>query len=299
MHKAFAVIALLAVVSAAVFPAHAQEATDPIAAAIRLEQLERRLMVMEEKLFAAQQQNNTMPGDAARMTDRVSAQQGAGAAPVASENLSAGAETLIADFELRLQQLETEWRQLYGGVEELGHAVERLAEKVDLIARDHDLRLQDLESGAVKPVAKENAEQIKQTARAQNKPREDVALDPQQHYERAYNYLTAAAYPEAERWFQSFLEKHKEHKLADNAYYWLGEVYLVQGDAEKAVIEFSNGLSAFPNGNKAAANLLKMGIAFRQLDRTDHARSAWNKLLRDFPNTPEAAKAREHLDKLS
>jgi tol-pal system protein YbgF len=278
--KNFWFISILVGLSVISLPTTAEEG-DIIGKAIRMDQMERRLMLLEQKLFS---------GTAKEVTARSSSR------PV---DVSGDVRMMLADFEARVQQLEEEWRKMYGAVEELGHSVDKMAEKVELITKDLDFRLQDLESDAVK-TAKKEAEKKGPVALADGniKDKEDIPEDmnAEKLYQKAYQYLTATSYDKAEVWFKEFIKRHPDNKLADNAYYWLGEVYLVQGMAEKAVVEFSNGLGAFPNGTKAPANLLKMGVAFTQMDREDHAKSAWSKLLRDFPNTPEAAKARTKLD---
>jgi TolA-binding protein len=87
--------------------------------------------------------------------------------------------------------------------------------------------------------------------------------------------------------------------LAVNAYYWLGEVHLVQNDPQGAVVQFKNGLTAFPKGQKAPANLLKMGLALQQMKQEQFAKGAWEKLVHDFPRSPEADKAKAKLAELA
>lgn len=117
-------------------------------------------------------------------------------------------------------------------------------------------------------------------------------------YKKAFDLLMATQYAQAEGWFKAFLQQYPQHNLADNAYYWLGETYLVQGRHEQAAVTFGQGLQAFPKGNKAPANLLKLGTAFERLGKPDLARSTWQKLLADFPKAGEATKATENLQAL-
>lgn len=288
--KKLLLISLLAASSFMTSPVMAED-EDVIGKAIRMEQMERRLMLLEQKLFS---------GTAKEVTAR-------SGRPI---DVSDDVRGMLADFEARIQQLEEDWRKMYGAVEDLGHSVGKMAEKLELISKDLDFRLQDLETAVAKDKeekaakAAEEAKKAGPTALKDEKvglPKEEIIptdMSADKLYQKAYQYLTATSYDKAESWFKEFIKRHKDHKLADNAYYWLGEVYLVQGQAEKAVVEFSNGLGAFPNGTKAPANLLKMGVAFTQMERVDHAKSAWSKLLRDFPNTPEAGKARAKLDEL-
>jgi tol-pal system protein YbgF len=115
------------------------------------------------------------------------------------------------------------------------------------------------------------------------------------HYNKAYAYLTAADYPKAQVWLEAFVARHPTDKLADNAFYWLGESRLVQNNAVGAAQAFRDGLRSFPKGEKAPANLLKLGIALEQLKQVNFAKTAWAKLLKDFPKSPEAELARTRL----
>ncbi|NBV54528.1 MAG: tol-pal system protein YbgF, partial [Proteobacteria bacterium] len=114
-------------------------------------------------------------------------------------------------------------------------------------------------------------------------------------YNRAYAYLAATDYPTAEAWLKEFLNRHPKDKLAENAWYWLGEVQMVRNNPSGAVVSFRNGLRAFPSGTKSAANLFKMGMALEQLQQPELAKGAWDKLIKDHPKSPEAARAKDKL----
>ena len=243
----------------------------------RLDRIERRLMALEQKLFAT------------------------GAGSVGQVNMS--------DYELRLQEIERESTGLYGSVEKLGNGMNRLVTRLERLAQDMEMRLQDLEAKAMHSAA--NPAPATQITQKDTKPKAPKAIpetarpkaldipediEPQKLYKSAYNYLVAAQYPIAQEWLEAFLERFPEHELADNAHYWLGEVYLVQGSMEKAVIAFKNGLSNFPTGMKAAGNLLKMGVALKQLGQPHHAKSAWKKVMDYYPDSPEASKAKAYLE---
>ena len=262
----------------------------------RFDRLEKRLMALEGRAFSST----------------------AGGAAVAG--------SALADLEQRMQELEREGSQVNGGVERLSNAVERLARRVDELAKDFDLRLRDLEataqaggagSGQVVagvPLVPTAVQQGIATAVAvlatPTAPVSTTATPPTQstaipaemkaeeHYNRAYSYLTAADYTNAQAWLDEFIKRHPKDALADNAYYWLGEVYLVQNNPKAALVNFKSGLETFPKGAKAPANLLKMGVALNQLDKPDLAKGMWQKLVKDFPKAPEADKARAKLAEL-
>jgi tol-pal system protein YbgF len=218
--------------------------------------------------------------------------------------------TALADMENRMSTLEHQGDQVNGGVERLSHAVEQLAKQLDLVTKDMDARLTALEKAqATKPAAaapaapaSEASPAVSGTAPAavpQASAEIPANLTATEHYNKAYAYLTAADYPNALKWLGAFVKKYPTDKLADNAWYWLGEVHLVQNDPNAALLAFKSGLEKFPKGAKAPANLYKMGLALQQLKQPDFAKASWQKLLHDFPQAPEAAKAKQKLDELT
>ncbi len=247
------------------------------------ERLEQRLMVLEQKLFS----NTNSTGDAA---------------PSGS---------LLADFEARLQILEEESRQVYGAVEELGNTVKGLAEKLEKLAEDNDLRLQDIENAiAGKMMLKKTMEskhggtsdEISEllNANIDTEPamKKTSKLSAKELFDKGYDAITRASYADALTSFKEFTEVYPDDEMAGEAFYWLGEVYLVQDNPEKAAVAFSTGLTKAPSGEKASSNLLKMGYAFKQLEQADMARGSWQKLVEDYPNSEEADEARQELDAL-
>ncbi len=220
------------------------------------------------------------------------------------------------DIQSRLDDLETDSSQMRGSTDRATQAIELLAKRFDDFAKDIDLRLGDLENRmdelAKAPAAVAPVETAPAATTPATKPTEPAAEKPKpatsgaaaaipadmsasDHYNKAYAYLTATDYKSAQVWFEEFLKRHPKDALADNAYYWLGEVYLVQNNPNAAVGKFRDGLKAFPKGAKASANLYKMGVALEQLKQPKLAKAAWAKLVKDFPNAPETAKAKDKM----
>lgn len=220
------------------------------------------------------------------------------ARPAVANTYGAPEGSALADLAQRLGDVENEASQQTGDVERLSNAVTQLARKLDALAKDMDLRLQQLEDAT--PPAAGNAEQGTPIAASvpATAPAIPTSLSATELYNRAYAFLTAGNYPGAQQWLSTFIERFPKDALADNAYYWLGEVHLVQNQPKEAVVAFRNGLQAFPQGNKAPANLFKMGIALQQLQQPALAKAAWSKLVKDYPQNPEANKAQQKLKEL-
>lgn len=104
---------------------------------------------------------------------------------------------------------------------------------------------------------------------------------PESEYDQAYQLLQQADYAAAEGALKSFIEVHPDHALAGNAYYWLGETYYVRNDYQAAAVAFARGYKGFPDGSKAADNLLKLGMAFAAMDKAEEACATFARLTRD------------------
>jgi tol-pal system protein YbgF len=213
----------------------------------------------------------------------------------------------VADLELRLQDLEQENAALNGAIERLSKVVVDLATKVDGYQKDIDLRLQDMENRPAgtpvaphqttgTPVAAHGAA-TSPTAAASPVDATDIpaGMGAQEMYSRAYGYLTAADYPQAEKWMAEFIKRYPSDKLSENGYYWLGEIRLVRNNPQGAALAFRDGLKAFPKGTKAAGSMLKLGVALNQLKKPDLAKGMWEKVVKDYPASTEAKKAQEFL----
>lgn len=246
---------------------------------------------------------------------RLGAAEGRRSSTASNPNIGGLSGYTAADLEQRMTILEEDSSKLRGSTDRSLMAIERLAKRFDDYIKDLDMRLADIEArldtAAAQPAATPQAPAAAAEAGevvAESQPAPKPAAKPAtpkaaipadisaaDHYNKAYAYLTATDYKNAEVWFEDFLKRHPTDALADNAYYWLGEVYLVQNNPKAAAVKFRDGLKAFPKGGKAAANLFKMGVALEQLKQPKLARAAWTKLQRDFPKSPEATRAKDKL----
>lgn len=234
-----------------------------------------------------------------------------------------GAAYTAADLDRRMEDIETESSQLRGGNDRAMQAIEKLAKRFDDYTKDLDMRMGDLEARVDTLVEKQAAVPAAETPAvaavagvatpvAAVSPAAGVApvvkpsaaaaipadMSASDHYNKAYAYLTATDYKNAQVWFEEFLKRHAKDPLADNAYYWLGEVYLVQNNPKAAAGKFIDGIKAFPKGNKVTANLFKLGVALEQMKEYPRAKLTWEKLLKDYPTAPEASRAKDKLIQL-
>ncbi|MCB9367287.1 MAG: tol-pal system protein YbgF [Calditrichaeota bacterium] len=117
-------------------------------------------------------------------------------------------------------------------------------------------------------------------------------------YDAAMQDLSLGNYDLAEVGFLSFLQQNPKSELADDARYGLAESFYARKKYEEAAAEYSRVIDMDPMGWKAPAAMLKLGLSYRQLGRTREARTVWQQLMRDFPNSEEAKVAEQRMDEV-
>jgi tol-pal system protein YbgF len=96
----------------------------------------------------------------------------------------------------------------------------------------------------------------------------------------------------------SFAANHKESRLADHALYWAARCYALRGDQNQAVTKFYDVVTKYPKGDKAPSALWAQGNLFVDMGDSPDARLAFSKLIREYPSSEEAARARQKLSEL-
>lgn len=225
--------------------------------------------------------------------------------------------SLAADFEVRLQQLERMISELNGRYEESTYQLSQLKDRLERVNSDIDFRLKDLESkgggtpsagsafgpskgnsaaSAPAAAATAPAKAPEAPAKAPEKPSSVAALPanagPDKQYEHAFELLSKADYERSEKAFQDFLAKNKNHQLAGNAQYWLGESYYARNKYAEAAQAFAEGVAKYPKNSKAADNLLKLGMSLQQLNQKKDACTAFTQLMTKFPEASANVKRR-------
>jgi len=105
-------------------------------------------------------------------------------------------------------------------------------------------------------------------------------------------------YETARAGFQQLLKQYPTSANADNAQFWIGEIYYHDKWYEKAILEYQKVIESYPKGNKVPAALLKQGLAFYQLKDKANCRLILQELVKRFPKSPEADIAEKKLKEL-
>lgn len=151
--------------------------------------------------------------------------------------------------------------------------IEELKKAVALLSEDADKR---------EPIAKEDKKQE----------------DPKTLYEDSLAAVRKEKnYEKGLEGFSRFLSLYPKHELADNAQYWIGEIYYAKKEWEQAIVEFNKAVKLYPHGDKTPSALLKEAYAFEKLGSKAEAETVLNMLIEKYPKSEEAASAKARLKK--
>ena len=207
-----------------------------------------------------------------------------------------------------IDQLQEEIRILKGKLEETDYlltqkikAFAELSEKREIkltsidktasLNKDRIERLEqylDFDSTAPihkrKPVSKKTSQKQVKHKLTEN----DVYRSAKQAYDKG-DFNTAR------EGFQKLLKEFPKSENADNAQFWIGEIYYREKWYEKAILEYQKVIEKYPKGNKVTASLLKQGFAFFNLGDKSNARLILSELIKKYPKSNEAKIAKRKL----
>jgi len=138
-------------------------------------------------------------------------------------------------------------------------------------------------TSVVKPPSKEDKQEKKQE------------LSEEDLYKLAKQDFDNGRFETARENFQKFIKRYPGSANADNAQFWVGEIYYREKWYEKAILEYQKVIEQFPKGNKVKASLLKQGFSFYNLKDKPNARLILKELISKYPKSNEAAIARKKL----
>ena len=219
----------------------------------------------------------------------------------------------------QVSALQREIQQLRGDIEVQTHNVQSLQKRQRDLYLDIDRRLHRLEAGGVQGQLTDMpggsaalAPGLATTTPPPSMPPAGpgpaaarggpaAGLDPAQarrDYDRALEQLKEGRYTEASSAFKAFLQKYPSSSYADNAQYWLGEVYYVTREFQPALSEFGKVIDSYPDSTKIADARLKIGYIQYELKDWTKARQMLTQVVETYPGTTTARLAQERLDRM-
>ncbi|MFQ5585294.1 MAG: tol-pal system protein YbgF [Thermodesulfobacteriota bacterium] len=201
-----------------------------------------------------------------------------------------------ADEKARLDELNNRFLLLQERVEEDRRVVDNLRRMTLPVTPPKELKVVKL--SAMGKEEKKRGEQKAEKKEAEKKMVTTGGDEAEDIYHRAQDLFWAGKLNDAADVFQRFANEYPQHHLADNALYWIGEVYYSQQKYRRALEEFQGLISHYPKGNKAPDALLKIAYSYIELDDENGAEEALMRLVNAYPGSEPVKKARVKIKEL-
>ena len=185
----------------------------------------------------------------------------------------------------KISDLEQEIATLRNLIEENTYLIERYQELQQQRYLDLDKRLHNLLSEEKEDLATEylNGQQHNST--------EEIDL-----YKGALELFEASRYAEALESFRELIISYPEGAYSADAYFWSGELYLVQQLFEDAREHYLVVVEKFIDHPRVADSLFKLGILEIALMNDQIANSYFSRVISEYPDTGAAELAKKSLE---
>ena len=185
----------------------------------------------------------------------------------------------------KISDLEQEIATLRNLIEENTYLIERYQELQQQRYLDLDKRLHNLLSEEKEDLATEylNGQQYNST--------EEIDL-----YKGALELFEASRYAEALESFRELIISYPEGAYSADAYFWSGELYLVQQLFDDAREHYLVVVEKFNDHPRVADSLFKLGLLERALMNDQIADSYFSRVISEYPDTGAAELANKSLE---
>ena len=108
-------------------------------------------------------------------------------------------------------------------------------------------------------------------------------VDYKEYYDRAIELYMNKDYDKSLKAFDNLVKNDDKDALADNAQFWIGQIYYLQKKYNLAINEYEK-VSSLGDGNKAADADYKIALSFINLGNNDLAFKHFNYIIKEYPN---------------
>ncbi len=197
----------------------------------------------------------------------------------------------LSELFYRIQVLQQDLKDLRGTIEEQSYLITRLERRqkeqyLDLDNRLVQLRGADQESGVAQTENKESREGT--TTLFSETPEFD---NEREAYQYAFDLMRNRQYQESLAGFEEIIVAFPNGQYTPNAFYWIGELYLAQGDNEKSRQSFIQVISLYPDHQKVPDAMYKLGVVYFALGDNQSALRYLGQVQQEYPNSSAAGLA--------
>ena len=275
----------------------------------RMEQLGRELDAKTRQLESEY--------DAMRLSDRKSSEAFAKNSAALQEEIeqnrtnreeeSQKIRSQYAGINANIVELRDDLQAVRGNLEETGYMVTRRLDASDELGREIQVKLEKVarDLGSIETRVQYieqylnlESEKAKGQVTTENGDA-GKTLSEDELYVSSKQAFDQGDFDKARAGFDKILKDFPKSKHADNAQFWIGEIYYREKWYEKAILEYQKVIENYPKGNKVPASLLKQGFAFLSLGDKANARLILEELARKYPETNEGKIAVQKLKEIS
>ena len=124
-------------------------------------------------------------------------------------------------------------------------------------------------------------------------------LSPQRMFDTAQADYAAGQWPLAISGFEQFIRSFPTSDKSDDAQFYIGESYQLDGKFKEAVGAYEKVIADYPSGDRVPQALYKRGVALSLLGENDRARESFQQVIRNYPQSEVAVLAKQVLDGLN
>ena len=239
-----------------------------------------------------------------------------------TKSLSSNDEDVLTRHLLKLSEIEKQFQDLTNKFEEINFKIDKLSSRLSKVQADNQLRFQNLEGedtdkkvsskkkvlpgssqpqdlGAESYKSSETNEVTQQTQSIDTTGTvitekfisEEKILPndkPDKQYEFATSFLKQGDYTTAERALREFVMTNPEHKMAGSAQYWYAETFRIRQLYTDAASAYLEGYQKYPKSEKAAINLLKLGVSLVQIGEKDQGCLMITGVKKEYPGAKQS-----------
>ncbi len=229
-------------------------------------------------------------------------------APAATAGGGGGGYSNASELFMRFQQLEADVAQMRGQLEEQSYQIERLTQQQKEQYLDLDKRVALALKGAPSSAAATPSGGPMNTTPSTGdaSPRDDAGPpsgggyraggSERDAYDIAFDLTKQRRFNDAINAFNDMLVNYPNGAYAGNAFYWLGQLYLAlpEPNLEKSRQSFAQVINLYPTNQKVGDAMYKLGMVYHRLGDRAKALEYLNRVLTQFPGTPEARLAQSY-----
>ncbi len=218
-----------------------------------------------------------------------------GSSPLAYSQNDEPIELLLEKINL----LKKEILELTASVETNNLALSRLDEANQIRYVDLDKRIHLLETKLLFEETQEQEELVQSINPLSGLVEEEIDSGEFELWSNSMRLLDNSRYSEAAENLRLLILSYPEGSYTGDAYFWLGEIYLVQEMLEDSLEIFNSFVTKFDDHSRIPDALYKIAAVYINLEKSDLAENFLQEVISNYPNSGAALLAEQDLIKLN